>query len=163
MWTWLKARVNVWVILGALLVAGVLIGVVAALLFFYPLPETASGKSAALLTVIPAPSLTPMPQITTPEPTEGPSGEIIGGIGVGMYVQISGTEGDGLRLRSGPSRNDEPRFLGYESEVFMVKDGPRFSDDLTWWFLEAPYDPGRSGWAASQYLAVVGATPTPSP
>ena len=57
---------------------------------------------------------------------------------MGMYVQISGTGGDGLRLRSGPSRNDDPRFLGYESEVFMVKDGPRFSDDLTWWFLRSP-------------------------
>jgi uncharacterized protein YraI len=77
-------------------------------------------------------------------------------------VQISGTEGSGLRLRSGPGTGNPPRFLGMDSEVFSVKDGPKFADGFTWWFLEADYDATRSGWAASQYLTVV-ANPTPAP
>jgi hypothetical protein len=163
MWNWLKLRVNLWVILGALAVSGGLIAALGLLLFFYPLPGQASGSPAALLTVIPAPTLTPTLAEAVPTPTGQAGGQVIDGIGLGIFVQITGTGGDGLRLRAGPSRNDEPRFLGYESEVFMVKDGPRFADGFTWWFLEAPYDPGRSGWAASQYLGVVGLTPTPKP
>jgi hypothetical protein len=48
-----------------------------------------------------------------------------------------------------------------DSEVFMVKDGPKDADGFTWWFLEAPYDPQRSGWAASNYLQVIQSTPNP--
>ena len=163
MWIWLKTRVNVWVILGALVVAGGLIGAVGLFLLFYPLPHQLSDQSTAAFAVIPPPTLTPTPSTPTPSPTPEGSGEIIDGIGVGMFVQITGTGGDGLRLRVGPSTNDEPRFLGYEAEVFRVKDGPRFSDGFTWWYLEAPYDPGRSGWAASKFLGLVGSTPTPVP
>jgi hypothetical protein len=79
----------------------------------------------------------------------------VDGIAVDMFVQITGTGGDGLRLRSGAGTGNPPRFLGYEAEVFRVKDGPIFADGFTWWFLEAPYDPNRSGWAAATYLAVV--------
>jgi hypothetical protein len=49
-----------------------------------------------------------------------------------------------------------------EAEVFLVKDGPKQSDGFTWWFLEAPYDPDRSGWAASSYLVMV-RNPTVTP
>lgn len=159
---WLRQRVNLWVILGALLVAGTLIAAVVALLYFYPLPKQASAGTAALVTIIPPPSLTPTPQAATATPTPQPGSEVIDGISVGIFVQISGTGGDGLRLRAGPGIDQDARFLGYESEVFMVKDGPRFSDDFTWWFLEAPYDPGRSGWAVARYLSVVGVTPEPT-
>lgn len=163
MWTWLRSRVNLWVILGALVIAGGLIAALGLFLFFYPLPGQFSGQDQIALQVIPPPTLTPTPSTPTPTPTPEGSGEIIDGIGAGMFVQISGTGGDGLRLRAGPSTTDEPRFLGYESEVFRVKDGPRFSDGFTWWFLEAPYDPGRSGWAASKYLSVVTSAPTLTP
>jgi hypothetical protein len=76
-------------------------------------------------------------------------------VSVGGYVQISGTDGQGLRLRTGPGTGNEPRFLGMDSEVFLVKEGPEEADGFTWWYLEAPYDPARSGWAASAYLTVV--------
>jgi hypothetical protein len=36
-----------------------------------------------------------------------------------------------------------------------VKDGPQIADDFTWWYIEAPYDPERSGWAASKFLKVI--------
>ncbi len=162
-WKWFRSRVNIWVILGALAVSGALIAVLVGFLYFYPLPSSVTAQTNAMLTVIPAPTLTPTPLTATAAPTDQAGSEVIDGIGIGLFVQIAGTEGDGLRLRSGPSTGDDPRFLGYESEVFLVKDGPRFSDDFTWWFLEAPYDPSRSGWAVAKFLAVVGVTPVPTP
>jgi hypothetical protein len=162
MWFWLKEHVTIWVILGALAVAGGLIVLLALIFLLAPQPAQSASQSLAELTVIPAPSMTPTRPKSSPSPTGVVSGQIIDGIGVGMFVQISGTGGDGLRLRVGPSTNDDPRFLGYEAEVFKVKDGPKLADGYTWWFLEAPYDPNRSGWAASKYLSVVAITPEPS-
>jgi hypothetical protein len=57
-----------------------------------------------------------------------------------------------LRLRSEPGLNGVVRFLGLESEVFQVKDGPRQVDDYTWWFLVAPYDASIQGWAVGNFL-----------
>jgi hypothetical protein len=76
-------------------------------------------------------------------------------VAIGVYVMITGTEGSGLRLRNAPGLQSELLFLGNDSEVFKVKDGPVQADDLTWWYLEAPYDVTRTGWAASTYLTVV--------
>lgn len=76
-------------------------------------------------------------------------------IQVGISVRISGTGGQGLRLRQDASRNATPLFLGAENEVFTVKDGPRSADGFTWWYLQAPYDETRAGWAVSNYLLPV--------
>ena len=72
-----------------------------------------------------------------------------------MYVQIYGTGGDGLRLRSEPGIESSILFLGYESEAFQVTDGPQLVDGYTWWYLTAPYDKERSGWAVADFLRVV--------
>lgn len=79
-------------------------------------------------------------------------------IQVGMTVHISGTGGDGLRVRKEPGVNADPLFLGAENEEFVVKDGPKSVDNLTWWFISAPFDEKRQGWAAANYL-----TPIPNP
>ena len=76
-------------------------------------------------------------------------------INLGMYVQISGTNGEGLHLRTAPGKNSTPRFLGMEAEVFHVEDGPQYMDGFTWWYLVAPYDKNRSGWAVSNYLVII--------
>jgi hypothetical protein len=34
-----------------------------------------------------------------------------------------------------------------------VEDGPQEVDDFTWWYLVAPFDETRSGWAVANYLA----------
>jgi hypothetical protein len=73
---------------------------------------------------------------------------------VGAFVQVTGTSGDGLRLRAEPGLIGEVRFLGLESEVFQVKDGPRQVDEYTWWFLAAPYDESVQGWAVGNFLAL---------
>jgi hypothetical protein len=76
-------------------------------------------------------------------------------IGIGGYVQISGTEGEGLRIRSAAGLNSNTVFRGEEAEVFVVRDGPQDVDGYTWWYLVAPYDDTRAGWAAADFLAVV--------
>ncbi|MEW6180050.1 MAG: SH3 domain-containing protein [Chloroflexota bacterium] len=96
-----------------------------------------------------------MSLFSTPTATQPPLAITIDGIGIGVYVQISGTGGDGLRLRREPGINSEVLFLGYESEVFKVVEGPREADGFTWWYLTAPYDEKRSGWAASSFLRVI--------
>lgn len=72
-------------------------------------------------------------------------------------MQISGTGGDGLRLRTGAGLDNEVGFLGLEAEVFQIIDGPQEADGYTWWLLEAPYDEGqqRRGWAVANYLASI--------
>ena len=160
MFRWLSQRLNGWVLLGAILVAGGLMLLTALIILFLPAPAAAVPNPVQAITVIPAPTMTAtLPRtIETPTPTSAPS---IGGISVGSYVQITGTDGEGLRLRSGPGIDNPPRLLGMDAELFMVKDGPRQADDFIWWFLEAPYDPERSGWAAANYLTVVDSTITP--
>lgn len=161
MWRWLVERVNIWVMLGGILVAAGLIAGLALVILLLPIPALEAPAPQAALTIIAAPTatLTPTPVIETPTPTKPPA---VGGIRAGDYVQITGTGGAGLRLRQGPGTDQALRFVGMDSEVFMVKDGPREANGFTWWFLEAPYDPSRSGWAASSYLSVVD-QPTPTP
>jgi len=157
-----QRRFSLWVVPAALLLGG---GFFAAILLgtIYLRPAPADAKDAtAILTVIFAPTSTPQLIVTpaqTTTPTPGGSGATIGGISQGMYVQISGTGGDGLRLRKDASIGAPVNFMGYEAEVFKVTDGPQTSDGYTWWYLTAPYDKARSGWAASNYLAVIELTP----
>ncbi len=120
-----------------------------------------AGLVTAALTVIPIPSSTPLPPTLLPVtptvtldpnlPPAPPAGEI----SVGVFVQISGTGGDGLRLRSGPGLSNEPQFLGFEGEIFQVEDGPVEADGYTWWRLKAPAGEQRQGWAVSNFLLFV--------
>ncbi len=157
----LSSILNIRVVLGALGIAGLLILIT--LIFIgwtTPGPVRDFGFAPADLTVIPAPTTTP--NVT---PTFTPDPLIVGTptlapdvIGVGGYVQITGTDGDGLRLRANPGLNGEPVFLGYDEEVFEVREGPQTADEYIWWYLVAPYDETRAGWAADDFL---GAIPSP--
>lgn len=147
--------INRWVILGAILVAGLLLLITAILIgFTSPLQSPGAGFAQADLTVIPASTSTsnapPTPTIDPFAPTPVPIG-----IAIGNYVQISGTDGEGLRIRSEPGLNGNPDFLGFDSEVFIVRDGPREVDGYIWWYLVAPYDESRAGWAASEFLTYI--------
>lgn len=154
---------SLWILPGALAIAALLCGLAFAALWLFR-PAAASLAPTAAVTVIPAPSSTATPEEAFSTPTASPPAASTGGIAVGMFVQISGTEGEGLRLRSGPGIGNSPRFLGMDAEVFEVRDGPKVADGYTWWYLVAPYDETRSGWAAANYLAVVPAeTPLETP
>jgi hypothetical protein len=146
---------NIRVILGALALAGLLtlitaigIGVTSTR------PSSDVGFVPANLTVIPAPTGTSSaPPTPTIDPFASPTAPA--GIAIGNYVQITGTEGQGLRVRAQPGLDGEFQFLAYDAEVFLVQDGPRDVDGYTWWYLVAPYDETRVGWAAADFLTYV--------
>ncbi|HEY2982297.1 MAG TPA: hypothetical protein VGJ22_14020 [Anaerolineales bacterium] len=147
---------NLWVILGALAFAGcLLVTTLIGIGWTSPRPAPDVGFVPADLTMIPAPTHTPQVQPTgTLDPNMTatlPAGQI----GVGGYVQITGTEGEGLRLRAAPGLAAQDLSLGFDEEVFQVRDGPQQVDGYTWWYLVAPYDETRAGWAAADFLAVV--------
>ncbi|MEJ2413629.1 MAG: SH3 domain-containing protein [Anaerolineales bacterium] len=149
----MKDFLNPWVIAGTVLTASVLIALsflAAGWLTSAP-PEAYQG--GAVITVIPVPTATPTPRPTATEiPLISPTPDTVNGIQLGGYVQISGTGGDGLRLRSEPSLNGEIVYLGLEGEIFQVKGGPEDRDGYLWWQLEAPLNPNRQGWAVSDFL-----------
>jgi hypothetical protein len=153
----IKQYLNRSVVLGAIGFAAGLI-IVTLIFIGWTSPRFALdvGFAPADLTMIPAPTHTPN---VTPIPTVDPS--LVtptlapNELGIGGYVQISGTEGEGLRIRSVPGLTGETIFFGEESEVFLVRDGPQTIDGYTWWYLVAPYDETRAGWAAADFLAVV--------
>lgn len=146
---------NRWVILGAILIAGFLILITAIAIGLTSPPQPSDvGFAPANLTVIPAPTVTsnapPTPTIDPFAPTP-----VTTGIAIGNYAQITGTDGEGLRIRSEPGLNGNPVFLGFDSEVFIVQDGPREVDGYVWWYLVAPYDSTRVGWAAADFLTYI--------
>ena len=137
-----------WLILGAIgfgsltLVAGLF-------LLYVTRPAAApAGLSTAVVTIISVPTATDVPPTSLPLPPPGD-------VSIGAYVQIVGTSGDGLRLRTEPGLDSEVRVLGEETEVFVVTEGPTDTDGYGWWYLESPSDRSRRGWAVSNYLSVV--------
>ena len=141
--------------LGGLLVCATL-GV---LLAHRPSTAPQPGVAPAALTVLPAPTSTPT--YSPPSPTPVPPTPTLtstpapGQFALGVYVEISGTGGDGLHVRSDPGLSGASLFLGYDTEVFQITKGPQQADGYTWWYLTAPYDQQRSGWAAQKYLSVL--------
>jgi len=152
--------INPWVVGGAFIVAFILLGATLSFLWFTRPGPQEVGKATAVMNVIPAPTATVPAPTATALPQSTPTSLVPpspppGVIAVGAYVQISGTGGEGLRLRTDPGLNNEVRILGAESEVFQVEDGPKDVDGFTWWYLVGPYDASRRGWAVSNYLSVV--------
>lgn len=146
---------NKWVILGALILTGLLLITTVIAIGWTTPPQTSDvGFAPADLTVIFAP--TPTPNVT-PTATVDPfaPSPIPTGLAIGSYAQITGTGGEGLRIRSNPGLTGEPVFLGLDSEVFIVQDGPREADGYVWWYLVAPYDEARTGWAAADFLTYI--------
>jgi hypothetical protein len=133
-------------------------GAAAVALFAY-LPPSFDEVPQAALTWIPGPSNTPQPPTATQLPTSTVTPTFAplesGEMGIGSFVQITGTGGVGLNIRNGPGLSNGVQFLGYDAEVFEVRDGPVEADGLTWWYVVTPVDESRAGWAAADYLSVV--------
>ena len=152
----LRPYLNRWVMIGTLGFAGTLL-LITLIVIGWTSPRFSPevGFAPADLTMIPAPTHTPN---VTAVPTNDPSitpALAANTIGISGYVQISGTGNDGLRIRSAPGLNTETVFRGEEAEVFVVKDGPQSADGYTWWYLVAPYDETRAGWAAADFLSFI--------
>lgn len=147
---------------GAVLVALLLLALTFAWMYYSTPPNPDPAGLMAAMTVVPAPTGTAVFEIATldpyaPTPTLTP---IPGQLAIGVYVQIVGTSGLGLNIRSAPGLDSSQQFMGFDSEVFRIEDGPRERDGYTWWYLVSNYDDGRAGWAASNYLESI---PSPNP
>ena len=140
-------------VLGGGLFAGLLI-----LINFTRPPRAPVGAVTAALTVIPSLSGSATPAAPEIIPTDVPAATPTlapGVIGIGAFVQVSGTDGDGLRLRQGSGLDSEMQFLGLDGELFQVADGPADADGYTWWFVVGSYDETRQGWAVVDFLEIV--------
>ncbi|MEA3326375.1 MAG: hypothetical protein U9R53_03590 [Chloroflexota bacterium] len=118
---------------------------------------TSMGHVTPEVTIISAPTFTPQILSTPIIPTQTPTTVFFpeGVIGIGIYVQVSGTDGAGLRMRSEPGLSGNTEFTALDAEVFLVIDGPVKADGYDWWHLEAPYDQSRNGWSAGAFLTPI--------
>jgi len=148
---------NLWVVVGALATACFLSAISLAVLGFGRSDHQPAMQSTAVLSIIPAELTTPGPSATGIAPAgpgqtvPPPSGDII----IGGYVQVIGTGGTGLRLRSQPGLEGDVLLLASEAEVFQVDDGPVDIDGYSWWHLVGPFETTRQGWAVANYLESV--------
>lgn len=149
--------INFWVIVSAILLAIALFGTVLFILWYTRPTVNPSAPVTAVLNVLLAPTATPLPPTATntPPATSTLPAPPPGVIAIGGYVQITGTGGDGLRLRNAAGLEQPMRLLGAEDEIFLVIDGPEERDGYVWWYLEGPYDASRSGWAVANYLEAI--------
>jgi len=149
--------INKKVLIGAIVVAGVLLFYFYLLLNGISYRQEVSSTPKANLEVIPAESIPTVDTgllIITPTNTTIPEMEV-NGISIQKFVKIQGTEGVGLRIRNNPGTDSEVVFLANESEVFVVIGGPEENDGILWWELTTPYDETRSGWASADYLVAI--------
>jgi len=153
----LRAALTPRVIFGAVAVAVVFLLLVFAWLNFSAPPAANPASLMADVTLVPAPTATFSapgaaldPYAPTLTPTLAP-----GQISLGAYVQVVGTEGQGLRIRAAPGLGGEQQFMGFDSEVFVVQDGPQETDGYVWWYLVSNYDDGRAGWAVADFLEMI--------
>jgi hypothetical protein len=138
---------------------GVAAGIVAVVLLLGLGAETrtalvARQGAAPVVVRIPRPSATPTPQATA-VPTPTPTSEVLapsGPFALGDLIEVYGTSGNGVRLRSAPSLDGTSIGLGMDSDVFQVQQGPVEAEGHVWWYLVNPYDTSREGWAVGDYL-----------
>ncbi len=114
-----------------------------------------SFQEKALLTVIPAPTVTPTVYATKEPQTLDIHYVSEDGLSIGTYVEVYDTGDTGLSVRPQPGTGGYLNFVAPEGERFTIVDGPDSKNDYIWWKLESPNDPERSGWAVSEYLKPV--------
>lgn len=159
-----KLRSCLWVVAGGMVGIAAFFIVAFIGLFTRAANETLSPSTPVLIvverptnspTAPPTATMTPSP-IETNQPAMPPPSEP-GIFSEGSLVQVYGTEGDGLRLRSQPGLDTRIEFLGLENEVFEITGGPVDRDGYQWWYLVNPYDASKVGWAVANYLRSVAA------
>ncbi|MGD8996721.1 MAG: SH3 domain-containing protein [Anaerolineae bacterium] len=109
---------------------------------------TASPSPAATPSLTPT-ETTPVDELPDPTPTTSPE------IAIGHYVEIAGTDGYGLSLRSGPGANYARMDVASEGETFIVVEGPTTAGGSPWWKIRDPENEERAYWAIGNYLRPV--------
>jgi len=146
------------VLIGSLIICGSLFLIVVFTLNWMRPSKSQVGVVTAALTVIPVPAMTDTQIPFTKDGTSQPDSSqesLTTQFDIGSFVKISGTGGAGLRLRIESGLDSQPKYLGIEDEIFKVEGGPLQVDGYVWWYLVAPFEPSRKGWAVSDYLEVV--------
>jgi len=139
--------------------AGFLSGILITLLLLAALPairqeESQPGGVDELVLIPPdiiEATAQPTPSVTAAE--QGP-GEL-SRFTAGELVLVSGTEGQGLRLREYPSLGSSILHLAEDEEQYRVVGGPVEADGYVWWFVEHESDDGRRGWGVEDYLVEI--------
>jgi hypothetical protein len=156
----LRRYLTIWVLLGGVAIAGILFAFTLLVVFAVRGSPPARSLPTAALYIMPAPTdtipapttvLQPTPTVTSEAPPPPPQGVIV----IGSFVEVTGTGEVGLRLHDDASLDSKTQFVGMDTEVFKVSDGPRDADGYTWWYLVAPYDATRHGWAVANYLSTI--------
>jgi len=114
----------------------------------------------ATFTVGPPASQTTIPQRASQTPTKAlptiastatlPAGNIA----IGSTIQIVGVGGSGLNVRSGPGKQYTAKFLAFDGQSYLIKDGPQTASDEEWWYIQDPTNPNTVGWASRRFLQV---------
>lgn len=108
-----------------------------------------------IVQVITAPTLTQVPTA----PSQQPTTELVlpGSMSLapGTIVEITGTEGAGLRVRQDAGTSADALFLARDGERYVIKEGPKHVDDIFWYRIENTEDSTKKGWAAADYLKAV--------
>jgi 3D (Asp-Asp-Asp) domain-containing protein len=81
----------------------------------------------------------------------------------GQTATVRGTDGDGLKVRSGPGPSFDILDVAPEGTRVTVLDGPRSNGNLSWYQVQSIDDAGARirGWVAGSYLVAVD-VPAPS-
>lgn len=91
----------------------------------------------------PVPTSTPgVPPVATPTPVPPPAG---GELAVGGRAQVFTTEGDLLRVRTGPGLGFGVAYQFASGTIVTLLEGPFAADGYQWWRIED--GTGRMGWA----------------
>lgn len=131
------------VMLGAMIVAGAGGG----LAFALRTPPTAVWPTAVIVTVTPQPGPTYIVVTgAAPTPVVWPN--------ITRFVQVTGTQGLSLRIRSAPGANAETVKLAPDGTRLLIIGEGQQADGALWWRVRDPSD-GKEGWAVSTYLAPV--------
>ena len=119
---------------------------------------SSAGPTPTFIIWTPSPAPTRLAS-PTPVPTEPAGGDgmptVSPGMAVGKSVQVIGTGGSGLNLRSAPGSSAGRMDVALEGEIFVVVAGPEIASDAEWWQIEDPDDPTRRWWAVANYLEPV--------
>jgi hypothetical protein len=144
-----------WAILAGIFAAAVCIVAALMVLFMGKNQNPQYAYITPVVKVITAPTLTKV----SSTPTIQPTAELLlpGSMSLqpGTIVEITGTEGAGLRVRDDAGTGATALFLAMDGEQYVIKEGPKHVDDLFWYRIVSSDDDTKKGWAAADYLKVV--------
>lgn len=153
----LHVLISPWVVIGILIVSGLCTALLSISLLRSRVVESDNPYPTTILQVLKVTNVSSPLADYESEPViiptlNLPNANTIDGITIGSIVQVIGTGGEGLRLRSTPGLESKIDFLAIEGEIYRVVDGPKLVSGYTWYYLTATFDEKVKGWAVADFL-----------